>query len=75
MEGFNAYTTSSVLKGSGLSSSAAFEVLVGTIINHLFYEQQCTPVQIAQIGQYAENVYFGKPSGLWTRWPPRWGTW
>ena len=64
VEGFNAYTTSSVLKGSGLSSSAAFEVLLGTIVNHLFYEQQCTPVQIAQIGQYAENVYFGKPSGL-----------
>ena len=64
VEGFNAYTTSNVLKGSGLSSSAAFEVLVGTIINHLFYEQQCTPVQIAQIGQHAENVYFGKPSGL-----------
>ena len=64
VEGFNAYTTSNVLKGSGLSSSAAFEVLVGTIINHLFYGQQCTPVQIAQIGQYAENVYFGKPSGL-----------
>ena len=64
VEGFNAYTTSSVLKGSGLSSSAAFEVLVATIINHLFYGQQCTPVQIAQIGQYAENVYFGKPSGL-----------
>ena len=64
VEGFNAYTTSNVLKGSGLSSSAAFEVLVGTIINHLFYNQQCTPIQIAQIGQYAENVYFGKPSGL-----------
>ena len=64
VEGFNAYTTSNVLKGSGLSSSAAFEVLVGTIINHLFNDQQCTPVQIAQIGQYAENVYFGKPSGL-----------
>ena len=64
VEGFNAYTTSNVLKGSGLSSSAAFEVLVGTIINHLFYGQQCTPVQIAQIGQHAENVYFCKPSGL-----------
>ena len=62
--GFDAYTTTQVLAGSGLSSSAAFEVLVGTIINHLFYGQKCTPVQIAQIGQYAENVYFGKPSGL-----------
>lgn len=64
LEGFNAYTTSNVLKGSGLSSSAAFEVLVGNIINSLFYENRCSPVQIAQIGQYAENVYFGKPSGL-----------
>lgn len=64
LEGFNAYTTSNVLKGSGLSSSAAFEVLVGNIINSLFYENKCDAVQLAQIGQYAENVYFGKPSGL-----------
>ena len=64
MEGFNAYVTSNVLKGSGLSSSAAFEVLVGNIINSLFFEGRCTPIQLAQIGQYAENVYFGKPSGL-----------
>ncbi len=64
LEGFNAYTTSSVFKGSGLSSSAALEVLIGNIINELFYEGKCTPVQLAQIGQYAENVYFGKPSGL-----------
>ncbi|MBQ1264702.1 MAG: galactokinase [Oscillospiraceae bacterium] len=61
--GFDAYVTSTVLPGSGLSSSAAFEVLIGTIINHLFYGK-ATPVQIAQIGQYAENVYFGKPCGL-----------
>ena len=64
VEGFNAYTTSTVLKGSGLSSSAAFEVLVANIINSLFFENKCTPVQIAQIGQFAENVYYGKPSGL-----------
>ena len=64
VEGFNAYTTSTVLKGSGLSSSAAFEVLVANIINSLFFDNQCTPVQIAQIGQFAENVYYGKPSGL-----------
>ena len=64
LEGFNAYTTSSVFKGSGLSSSAAFEVLVGSVINSLFFDGQCDPVRIAQIGQYAENVYFGKPSGL-----------
>lgn len=62
--GFNAYTTSNVLKGSGLSSSAAFEVLVGTILNYLYNECEATPVKIAQIAQYAENVHFGKPSGL-----------
>lgn len=62
--GFDAYTTSNVLKGSGLSSSAAFEVLVGTIINILFADSKISPVEIAKIGQYAENVYFGKPCGL-----------
>ena len=64
LEGFNAYTTSSVFKGSGLSSSAAFEILVGSIINSLFFGGKCDSVRLAQIGQYAENVYFGKPSGL-----------
>ena len=64
VKGFDAYATSTVLPGSGLSSSAAFEVLVGTIINHLFYEAKATAVEVAQIGQYAENVYFGKPCGL-----------
>ncbi len=64
IQGFNAYTTSNVLKGSGLSSSAAFEVLVANIINSLFNEDKCDAVRLAQIGQYAENVYFGKPSGL-----------
>ena len=62
--GFDAYTTSDVLKGSGLSSSAAFEVLVGTIINHLYNDGKISAVEIAQVAQYAENVYFGKPSGL-----------
>ncbi len=62
--GFNAYTTSNVLKGSGLSSSAAFEVLVGNIFNSLFAENEVSPVDIAKFGQYAENVYFGKPCGL-----------
>ena len=52
------------LPGSGLSSSAAFEVLIGTILNELFFDRKLTAVEIAQIGQYAENVYFGKPSGL-----------
>ena len=64
IKGFDAYTISSVLKGSGMSSSAAFEVLVGTIINGLFCNGQVDAVEIAKIGQYAENVYFGKPSGL-----------
>ena len=61
--GFDAYVTSRVLPGSGLSSSAAFEVLIGTVINHL---ASCglDAVKIAQLGQYAENVYFGKPCGL-----------
>lgn len=62
--GFDMYTVSNVLKGSGISSSAAYEVLVGTTINLLFCDGKLTPVQIAQIGQYAENVYFGKMSGL-----------
>ncbi len=62
--GFDAYCESTVLPGSGLSSSAAYEVLIGTIINHLFFEGQATQPEIAQIGQYAENVFFGKPCGL-----------
>ncbi len=62
--GFKAYTTSNVLKGSGLSSSAAFEVLIGTILNYLYNDLKATNIEIAQIAQYAENIYFGKPSGL-----------
>lgn len=62
--GFKAYTTSNVLKGSGVSSSAAFEVLVGTILSHLYNGGEVSAVKVAQIAQYAENVYFGKPSGL-----------
>ena len=64
VKGFDAYTVSNVLKGSGMSSSAAFEVLVGTIINGLFCNNEVDAVEIAKIGQFAENVYFGKPSGL-----------
>lgn len=64
LRGFDARVRSSVLPGSGLSSSAAFEVLLGTIFNHLFYEEKCTPVEIAQICQWVENHYFGKPCGL-----------
>ena len=62
--GFDAYCESTVLPGSGLSSSAAFEVLIGTIINSLFFENKATAPEVAQIGQYAENVFFGKPCGL-----------
>lgn len=62
--GFRAYTISNVLKGSGLASSAAFEVLLGTILNHLYNDGRVPEVKIAQIGQFAENEYFGKPSGL-----------
>lgn len=62
--GFDATTASRVLSGSGLSSSAAFEVLLGTILNYLFNDGKIDPVEIAQIAQYAENVYFGKPCGL-----------
>ena len=64
VEGFDAYCESTVLPGSGLSSSAAFEVLIGTIINHLFFGGRVSQPEIAQIGQYAENVFFGKPCGL-----------
>lgn len=63
LRGFDAYVTSNVLSGSGLSSSAAFEVLIGTIFNYLLSAGK-TPVEIAQFGQYAENVYFNKPCGL-----------
>ena len=64
VEGFDAYCESTVLPGSGLSSSAAYEVLIGTIINCLFFDGRVSQPEIAQIGQYAENVFFGKPCGL-----------
>ena len=62
--GFDAYVESTVLPGSGLSSSAAYEVLIGTIINSLFFDEKASLPEIAMIGQYAENVFFGKPCGL-----------
>ena len=62
--GFNASITSRVLSGSGLSSSAAYEVLIGTVLNYLYNDGNITDVEIAQISQYAENVYFKKPCGL-----------
>lgn len=62
--GMEVYTTNNVLKGSGLSSSASFEVLAGSLLNYLYNQGEISPVEIAKTGQYAENVYFGKPSGL-----------
>ena len=62
--GFDAYTTSSVLKGSGLSSSAAFEDMIGTIFSHFYNDGRVDNVEIAKLAQYAENVFFGKPCGL-----------
>ena len=64
ISGFDAYCQSTVLPGSGLSSSAAFEVLIGTIFNELFMDGKLSPIEIAQVGQCAENLYFGKPCGL-----------
>ncbi len=64
VSGFDAYCESTVLPGSGLSSSAAYEVLIGTILNGLFFDNRVSQPEIAQIGQYAENVFFGKPCGL-----------
>ena len=62
--GFNAYTTTEVLSGSGLSSSAAFEVMIGNILNHLYNDGKIDNREIAEMAQYAENVYYGKPCGL-----------
>ncbi len=64
LSGFNAYISSDVPPGSGLSSSAAIEVLLGKIINTLFARSSFSPVEIAKGGKWAENEYFGKPSGL-----------
>ncbi len=62
--GFDAYTTSNVFKGSGLSSSAAFEVVTVSILDHLYNQGKMPPKEMAIIAQFAENVYFGKASGL-----------
>ena len=64
LSGFDAYVTSTVLSGSGLSSSAAYETLIGGIFNHFCCGHGLDPITIAKVGQYAENVYFGKPCGL-----------
>ena len=62
--GFDAYKTSNVLKGSGLSSSAAFEDMVGNILSHMYNDGKVDNVEIAKLAQYSENVFFGKPCGL-----------
>ncbi len=62
--GYDAYSCTEVLKGSGLSSSAAFEVMIGNILNHLYNDGRVDNKEIAKYAQYAENVYFGKPCGL-----------
>lgn len=64
LAGLDVYVSSNVPKGSGVSSSAAFEVLIGVILNDRFMTEKVSPIAIAQIGQWAENVYFGKPCGL-----------
>ena len=64
LSGLDVYISSNVPKGSGVSSSAAFEVLIGVILNDCFMTKKVSPIAIAQIGQWAENVYFGKPCGL-----------
>ncbi len=62
--GFDAYTTSNVLKGSGISSSAAFEDMIGNILSHMYNDGKVSNVEISKLAQYAENVFFGKPCGL-----------
>ena len=64
VSGFDACTTSDVMGGSGLSSSAAFEVLLGSVLSHMFNDGKISAVDIAQVAQYSENVFFGKPCGL-----------
>lgn len=62
--GYDAYATTEVLKGSGISSSAAFEVMIGNVLNYFYNDGKVSNVEIAKLSQYAENVYFGKPCGL-----------
>lgn len=64
LSGFDCYTTSDILSGAGLSSSGAFEVLIGSIINSLAAEGSVSPEEIAEIGKFAENYYYKKPCGL-----------
>lgn len=64
VSGFDACTTSDVMGGSGLSSSAAFEVLLGSVLSYMFNDGKISAVDIAKVAQYSENVFFGKPCGL-----------
>jgi len=73
LKGFDMDVSSSVPAGSGLSSSAAFEVLLGTVMNELFYGGRADATEIAQTGQWAENEYFGKPCGLMDQMASSWG--
>ena len=71
--GFNAYVSSRVMQGSGLSSSAAFEVLIGAVVNGLFCGDSLTATDLAIMGQKAENLWFGKPCGLMDQMASAWG--
>ena len=71
--GFDACVTSNVLQGSGLSSSAAFEILIGAVVNGLFCESRLTATDLAIMGQKAENRFFGKPCGLMDQMASAWG--
>ena len=62
--GFDCYSNTEVLKGSGISSSAAYEVMIGNILSHLYNGGRVAPTELARLAQYAENKYFGKPCGL-----------
>lgn len=62
--GFNSYSESTIFKGAGVSSSAAFELLVGHIFNDLFNNNKISKLELAKAGKYAENIYFGKKSGM-----------
>ncbi len=62
--GYDAYSTTEVLKGSGISSSAAFEVQIGNVLNYLYNDGKVSNIEIAKLAQFSENNYFGKPCGL-----------
>lgn len=73
VRGFDACVTSQVMQGSGLSSSAAFEVLMGAVVNGLFCGEALSATDLAIIGQKAENRFFGKPCGLMDQMASAWG--